>query len=374
MRSSEQGVNAAGPAHAKHILVADDEPAVRGVLRRALEIQGYVVHVAEDGRKAEEIARNEHIDLVITDLWMPVMNGVELIEALNTMDSPAEVIVLSGHIVPATTEKLRGLGVFKVLRKPIDIPEFLKAVRTGVRSDRRGRLAGELSKGLGPRSAGRSAGKALVLVADDDDAVRGLLRDILAGAGYRVEEARDGEEAVEKALAHDVSLVLMDLNMPRMSGQEATEALHRASRDCFIVCMTGECSKRETDAALRAGALSCFRKPFDPHELLAEVQRLELVSSHRKRLAERERTRTGLFARPAPSRGHGRRFRRMVIAAATAVLVAAVAVPIAARWIASAGRAARAAAERIGKAVDSAASAEGYLRRDEQRELTRNRY
>lgn len=373
MSSKNLDVNGTTLLRGKHVLVADDEPAVRGVLRRALEIQGCVVHGAEDGRKAAEIARNEHIDLVITDLWMPVMNGVELIEALNAMDSPAEVIVLSGHIVSATTEKLRGLGVFKVLRKPINTPEFLAAVRAGAKSDRRGRLAGELAKGLRPYPAGRSAGKALVLVADDDDAVRCLLRDILAGAGYRVEEARDGEEAVEKTLAHDVSLVLMDLNMPRMSGQEATQALHKASRDCFIVCMTGECTKRETDAALRAGALSCFRKPFDPHELLAEVERLELVSNHRKRLAERERTRTGLFARPARSRGQRRLFRRMMIAAATAVLVAAAAVPIAAKWIASAGRTTRVTAEKVGGALDTASRIEGYLQRDEARELMRDR-
>ena len=136
--------------------------------------------------------------------------------------------------------------VLRMLSKPVDIPTLLETVRTGLRSDRRGRLAEEFAEGPGP---GVEDGPALVLIADDDAEVRGLLGTVLASAGYRIEEARDGEEAVEKALAHDVGLVLMDLNMPRMSGREAVKVLRRVSRDCFIICMTGECSKREMDAA-----------------------------------------------------------------------------------------------------------------------------
>jgi CheY-like chemotaxis protein len=340
MSSGEQDPNERPVLRGRHILVAEDEPAIRAVLRRVLEMQGCVVHEAEEGQTAAEIARQVPVDLVMTDLWMPVMNGVELIEALNAMDCPAEVIVLSAHITCETTEKLRRLGVFRILRKPVDIATLVETAQTGLRSDRRRRLAEEFADGLG---SGAGDGPSLVLIADDDDEVRGLLRGLIAGAGYRVEEARNGEEAVEKVLAHDVSLVLMDLNMPRhhdrlrptagsadsfsscknrpgvqgrrtahkASGQQAVEVLRRAwghdgmtrtrispprtgagslkrasvVSPGFIVCMTGECTKREMDEGLRAGAASCFRKPFDVAALLAEVARLDAISLHRRRLA-----------------------------------------------------------------------------------------
>ena len=98
MSSREKEPSAWPLLRGKCILIAEDEPAVRGMLRRVLEMQGCVVHEAENGRKAAELARKSAFDLVITDLWMPVMNGVELIEALNSMGCPAEVVVLSAHI------------------------------------------------------------------------------------------------------------------------------------------------------------------------------------------------------------------------------------------------------------------------------------
>ncbi len=371
-----------------------------------LEMQGCVVHEAENGRKAAEIAREGAVDLVITDLWMPVMNGVELIEALNAMDCPAEVIVLSAHITCTTTEKLRRLGVFRMFRKPVDIPTLLETVQAGLRSDRRRRLAEEFAPLPGLQSGAGGAGRklpglqsgaggagrklpgsdaedgpSLVLIADDDDEVRGLLRRLLTGAGYRVEEARDGEEAVEKALAHDVSLVVMDLNMPRMSGQEAVKVLRRASRDCFIVCMTGECSKREMDAALRAGALSCLRKPFEPAEMLAEVERLDAISLHRRRLAAGERARTARmtlsgrireFIRSMKHR-YGRRLKWAAAATVATVVLSAVAVPLISSFVGEAAHAARNAGKRVDDVLESASRVEGYLRRDEARELTGGR-
>jgi two-component system CAI-1 autoinducer sensor kinase/phosphatase CqsS len=390
MSGSEEYPNAWPVLHGRHILIAEDEPAVRAVLRRALEMQGCVVHEAEDGRKAAEIARGAAIDLVITDLWMPGMNGVELIEALSSMECPAEVIVLSAHIASATTEKLRRLGVFRILKKPTGIAALLEVVQAGLSSDRRGRLADEFAEG---HNSGAGDGPTLVLIADDDAEVRGLLGTILASAGYRVEEARDGEEAVEKALAHDVGIVLTDLNMPRMNGQEVVSILRRAgtsghqrsrhegraSRDCFIVCMTGECNKREMDAALRAGAASCFRKPFDTAEILAEVKRLEAISLHRRRLAARERALTARLSLPERVRefigsvrhGYGRRLKWVAAAAVAIVALSAVAVPLASSFLGRASRAARNAGRRVDDVLESASRVEGYLQRDEARELRR---
>ena len=331
------------------------------------------MHEAENGRDAAKIAQGDPVDLVITDLWMPVMNGVELIQALETMGCPAEVIVLSAHITTSSADRLRSLNVFQILAKPVAITELLGAVRQGLRSDRRGRVAGELARSAVAGPAKPSAGKPMVLVVDDEEVMRSLLRDVLTRAGYRVEEARDGEEAVEKALAYHIDLVVTDLNMPRMNGRQAVEKLRRASRDCFIICMTGECSNDEIQATLRAGAVKCFRKPFDITALLAEVERLDLLAVHRRRLAKWELSRKESFVHRGRSAARGRRFRRMAAAAVAIVAISAAAVPVVSHWLAAAGRTARAAAEKAGQALDGASRLEGYLQRDEARELGNRR-
>jgi DNA-binding response OmpR family regulator len=375
MSSREREPNTWSLLRGKHILIAEDEPAVRGMLRTALEMQGCVVHEAENGQRAAELARQVPVDLVMTDLWMPVMNGVELIEALNAMDCPAGVIVLSAHITCATTEKLRRLGVLRMLRKPVGVPELLGTVRAGLRGDRQGGPAEEYA------GTGAGDGSALVLVADDDDEVRGFLKTVLTGAGYRVEQARDGEEAVEKALAHDVGLILMDLNMPRMGGREAIETVKRASRDCLIVCMTGESTGREMDAALRAGAASCFRKPLDTAEILAEVERLDAISLHRRQLARRDRTaasRRTLLGRArallrSVKHGYGRRLKWVAAATVAAIVLSAVAVPLVSSFVGRTAHAARNVGGKVDAVLESASRVEGYLQRDEARELKRCR-
>jgi DNA-binding NtrC family response regulator len=366
----------------KHVLVADDELQVRQFLRKVLEAYGCVVQEAENGLAAAECARAGSVDLVITDLWMPVMNGVELIEAFESMGCPAEVIIISAHLTSSSTDKLRGLGAFRVLKKPVDISALLKAVGAGLRSDRRGRLAGELRGQLRSRACSEHAEQAKVLVADDDDCVRGFLRDALSRAGYCVEEATDGEEAVVKARAHDINLVLMDLNMPRVGGRQAMEKLSQTSRNCFVICLTGESTQREMDDALRAGAASCFRKPFDLKALIAEVERLSIIVAHRRRQEQRQRAGSAhvpFLARMrarvrSARRRYGRRLKWMVAAVVATVALSGATVPLILSVVGAASRATRSASERAGEALESASRVEGYLRRDEARELSRGRF
>jgi len=370
------------PWRGKQVLVADDEFQVRQFLRKVLETYGCVVREAENGLAAAECARAGSVDLVITDLWMPVMNGVELIEELDSMACPAEVIVISAHLTSSSTDKLRSLGVFRTLRKPTDPSALLSAVGEGLRSDRRGRLAGELRGLFGPRACSAPIERAKILVADDDDCVRDFLHQILSRAGYCVEEATDGEQAVEKALAHDIHIVLMDLNMPRVGGQRAVEKLSRASRDCFIICITGESTQREMDSALRAGAASCFRKPFEPKALVAEVERLSIIVAHRRRQEQRKRVSSAhmpflerMRARVRSARRrYGRRLKWMTVAVAVAVVLSAATVPLILSVVGAASRAAHAAGERTAEALEGASRVEGYLRRDEARELNRGRF
>src|SRR5262245_14850011 len=81
----------------KQILVVDDEPNLRRVLRAQLERDGYDVHTAEDGEQALALLEDHHIDLVITDLRMPRLDGMELLRRVAAFEDPAPVVMITAH-------------------------------------------------------------------------------------------------------------------------------------------------------------------------------------------------------------------------------------------------------------------------------------
>ena len=110
------------------IVVMDDEASVRGVLQRALEMEGHEVLAFEDAAPAlEEVDFNE-VDLVITDLVMPTP-GDQFILILDQEDVEVPIMVLSAHLTDARSEYLRELGVKWILEKPFEVTELLGAVK-----------------------------------------------------------------------------------------------------------------------------------------------------------------------------------------------------------------------------------------------------
>lgn len=113
---------------------------------------------------------------------------------------------------------------------------------------------------------------ALVLIVDDDDGIRLTLRDILEDEGYDVFEARDGVEGLEAVEQHNPQIMLLDLNMPRMSGWELFERLQAARIGVPTVIMTA--GRRAADEAARLHAAASLAKPFDVDDVLTTVERL----------------------------------------------------------------------------------------------------
>jgi CheY-like chemotaxis protein len=112
--------------------------------------------------------------------------------------------------------------------------------------------------------------KAHILVADDDELVRGLMRTILGHSGYVIDEAADGEEAMQKCADNSFDLLLMDENMPRMSGPEACAAIRRRTPGMKVLMLSGGIPQTETtDSQVRFLA-----KPFDNQELVTVVREM----------------------------------------------------------------------------------------------------
>lgn len=114
-----------------------------------------------------------------------------------------------------------------------------------------------------------SAGR--ILVVDDDPQIRRVMKVTLTGQGYEVDDARDGEDALEKLRAHRFDLVLLDMNMPGMGGLE-TCGLIRSQSDIGIIMLTVRDDESDKVQALDAGADDYVTKPFNTSELSARIR------------------------------------------------------------------------------------------------------
>jgi two-component system KDP operon response regulator KdpE len=112
----------------RRILVVEDEEAIRGLLRLALEAAGYEVVEAANGLEGLAIYHQTAIGLVITDLEMPVMDGVTMIAALRDAQAQIPVIVISGR--QEQFHRVQAFGVQHIFQKPFCLQELLSTVHT----------------------------------------------------------------------------------------------------------------------------------------------------------------------------------------------------------------------------------------------------
>lgn len=115
-----------------------------------------------------------------------------------------------------------------------------------------------------------------ILVAEDERDIRELIAFTLRFAGFEVELASNGAEAVEKASVAVPDLILMDVRMPRMTGYQACEALKKnpATHDVPVVFLSAKGQESEIQEGLEVGAMEYILKPFAPDELTAQVHRI----------------------------------------------------------------------------------------------------
>jgi CheY-like chemotaxis protein len=113
------------------ILVIEDNVDLRDYLRLALETQGYQVLTARNGEEALGYLNGHPVDVVLTDIFMPEMDGIETIAALRKLFPDIRVIAMSGRPGVDYLTVARELGVTRTLRKPFDIEELLAALGEG---------------------------------------------------------------------------------------------------------------------------------------------------------------------------------------------------------------------------------------------------
>lgn len=111
------------------ILVIDDEPGIRATVQDILEDEGYHALTAEDGIAGLDTLRRESVDVVILDVWLPRMGGIDVLKAIRTEHPAVETIVVSGHATIDMAVDAVKLGAFDFIEKPLSIERLVTAVR-----------------------------------------------------------------------------------------------------------------------------------------------------------------------------------------------------------------------------------------------------
>jgi two-component system nitrogen regulation response regulator NtrX len=115
------------------ILVVDDEAGVRGSLAGILGDEGYLVEVADSGEAALGVLESRRYDLILLDVWLPAMDGLEVLARLRTLDAEVPVVVISGHGSIETAVKAVRMGAQDFVEKPLALEKTLLVVKNALR-------------------------------------------------------------------------------------------------------------------------------------------------------------------------------------------------------------------------------------------------
>jgi PAS domain S-box-containing protein len=272
---------AAAPAHPDEpdlrgvgVLVADDLPANRRMLRLQLEDAGAEVAEAAGGAEALDALAaaalaGRPFDVLVADHVMPGLDGPSLVAAvrLDPALSRTRTVLCSSASVGAAARD----AADSVVQKPVRRRVLLSAV-----AEVRGGASGQPRDAVPPRPAGPRGAE--VLLVEDNPTNQAVATALLERLGCRVRLAEDGAEAVAACAAREFSVVLMDVQMPLMDGVEATRRIRAAEaaagrRRVPIVAMTANAMAGVREAYLAAGMDDFLPKPFRADRLAEALER-----------------------------------------------------------------------------------------------------
>jgi len=135
-----------------NILIVDDEVSIRHSLKDVLEEEGYQTDGAESGEACLETLRKSNFDVVLLDVWLPGIDGLETLEKIRDMEAASEVIMISGHGTIETAVRATKLGAYDFLEKPLSIEKTLIVIKNAIDAKRLRAENRELKKQLIPKS------------------------------------------------------------------------------------------------------------------------------------------------------------------------------------------------------------------------------
>jgi CheY-like chemotaxis protein/HPt (histidine-containing phosphotransfer) domain-containing protein len=250
----------------RRVLVVDDNASARGAIVGMLAGLGFAGDAVESGASAlacltGAVEAGTPYEYVLVDWCMPAPDGLETIDAIrNAFPEACPILILMSEVSVGTED-------VPVLSKPV-MPSRLQRVLTGSAPA----AAEEAGTPQNPHAILRGT---RVLVAEDDATNQVVIRGLLHAVGIKADIAADGVAAVELAARGDYEIVLMDMQMPRMGGLEATGLIRADPRlaELPVVALTANAVGGHRETCLAAGMNDFVSKPFQPDELYGVIEK-----------------------------------------------------------------------------------------------------
>jgi DNA-binding NtrC family response regulator len=233
------------------VLIVDDDASLARTTALILSRKGYTVTTAVDGPEAIERVKENPFDVILMDIKMPLMDGVETYRRIKQVRTDCAVIMMTAFAVEELIQEALQEGAHGILYKPLDIEKMMALIDKAIRSQQ----------------------GAFILLVDDDPATCTTLRGILAKSGYQVATAQTGEEAIAVTRQAAYDILFVDIKLPTINGLETYLAIKEINPEAVAVMMTAFRQEMAdlVEAALSNDAYTCLYKPIDIEQLLRLV-------------------------------------------------------------------------------------------------------
>jgi two-component system sensor histidine kinase/response regulator len=261
----------------KKIIIIDDTKTNRFILKKIVEHQGAITHEAENGETGlaminSEAQKNEPYDLVLLDCRMPGIDGFSVAEKVQSSNLKGPMILmLTSDNRPGDLAKSRALGLKSYLVKPVLKVELLTEIGRAL-------FNSQPKPVMEVKKVDTKAHSDLkILLIDDNDENRLVIRSFLRNHPWKIEEAKNGKEALDMFSPGKYDIVLMDMQMPVLDGYSATREIRKIESEqkaspTPVIALTAYALKEEVDKSLEAGCNGHQSKPVAKASLIKCIE------------------------------------------------------------------------------------------------------
>ena len=266
------------------ILVVEDNALNLKLVRSLLALGGYQVLEAEDAEKGIQMASLHQPDLILMDIQLPGIDGLEATRVIkgNSETRNIPVVALTSYAMPGDEIKAQEAGCSGYITKPINTRTFMESVNGYLNHHQTSTPEVRPEKDL-------FSLKRRILIVDDDPLNVKLLASKLPEDQFETVTAFSGQEALRKTLKDPPDLILLDIMMPEMNGYEVSQWLKNnpATQDIPIILVTALDGADDKIKGFEAGADEFLNKPVNTIELLARINSLLRLKYYREQLLSR---------------------------------------------------------------------------------------
>jgi CheY-like chemotaxis protein len=252
----------------KKVLVVDDNINNLNILERQLKQWNVIPVLASSGKEALD-KLSEDCDLIIADLHMPEMDGIQLAQRIRLRNSSVPVILMS----PINNEQSRSnIDLFSaILNKPVR----QNILRDHIYMQLKSQQASVLPVSNKVLSAQFAAKYPLdILITEDNPVNQKLAERVLTKMGYQPDKALNGLEALELLKRKSYDVIFMDVQMPEMDGMECTQRVRKQEiRQPVIIAMTANAMQGDREKCIQAGMDDYISKPIRLEDLVAILEK-----------------------------------------------------------------------------------------------------